>query len=669
MLRRPLIEFHPCYYRVLSISRFIALVSFISLVTPVYANAERAIQSNDAHVMTLDSVKQALDKFTAPEEKLEYLQQAQQHHSWNPIDNAHIFNLIAIEQEALDKLDDAVESYSLAIQSAEQVATSDILVISYIERSFIKYLQVNDKERYCPDREYALELARAIDSPIVLSKALTQSAFCYTDTQVFEQGLQRLEEALLIAKKHHFPPNKQAMIYNSTGAIYRSNGLHKYAYEYFNEAYRLWSEVDDIQDMFNMLHNLVGEAIKMSDWEAAEIHVVGLFDLAKRHPEFNDFLFFAYFNAGRLSYYNNDHELAIERLQNAKQLSSTTNEQYFIGLMYAYLALAHMQQEQPELAYEAADVFINSNTFTASSSFLKTSIMALKQFSEQEYLSSFNLLMSSLNHERLTYASIMDKDVIYSSLEHNSKVAEYEIQILENQLAINLLKLKSETDKQQISQLTLIVTSLIIVVLLVATAFLIQSRRFFKRRSQTDYLTGISNRRYTMEQGNRLFSLALKRAEPLAVIIFDIDKFKMINDTYGHHIGDLTIKAAARKARNWVKKTDVLGRIGGEEFLLILPNTNIDQAVEVAERLRNSIEQQTFTFDHVEVKFTISLGVTVSQLSEVDGVVIEHSEQDELAEQDLGTEESLDSLSKMIKRADAGMYKAKQNGRNQTFSM
>ncbi|KPZ72825.1 response regulator PleD [Shewanella sp. P1-14-1] len=100
-----------------------------------------------------------------------------------------------------------------------------------------------------------------------------------------------------------------------------------------------------------------------------------------------------------------------------------------------------------------------------------------------------------------------------------------------------------------------------------------------------------------------------------------------------------------------------------------MPNTNIDQAVEVAERLRNSIEQQTFTFDHVEVKFTISLGVTVSQLSEVDGVVIEHSEQDELAEQDLGTEESLDSLSKMIKRADAGMYKAKQNGRNQTFSM
>nr|WP_283108236.1 GGDEF domain-containing protein [Shewanella electrodiphila] len=174
-------------------------------------------------------------------------------------------------------------------------------------------------------------------------------------------------------------------------------------------------------------------------------------------------------------------------------------------------------------------------------------------------------------------------------------------------------------------------------------AFLVQSRRFFKRRSQTDYMTGISNRRYTMEQGNKLFALAKKRNEPLAVIIFDIDKFKIINDTYGHAVGDLAIKATASKARHWFKKSDILGRIGGEEFLLILPNTDLDQAVEVAERLRISIEQHQFKFNDITLEFTISLGVS-----------IKHDDSDNLAQ--------------MIKAADAGLYKAKNSGRNQVFS-
>nr|WP_283104564.1 GGDEF domain-containing protein [Shewanella olleyana] len=174
-------------------------------------------------------------------------------------------------------------------------------------------------------------------------------------------------------------------------------------------------------------------------------------------------------------------------------------------------------------------------------------------------------------------------------------------------------------------------------------AFLIQSRRFFKRRSQTDYMTGISNRRYTMEQGSKLFAAAKKRNEALAVIIFDIDKFKTINDTYGHAIGDLAIKATASKARNWFKKSDILGRIGGEEFLLILPNTDLEQAVEIAERLRLSIEQHQFSFNDIKLQFTVSLGVSVR-----------HTETGSLAD--------------MIKCADTGLYKAKNSGRNQVFS-
>ncbi|MCL1066400.1 GGDEF domain-containing protein [Shewanella olleyana] len=562
---------------------------------------------------------------------------------WSIQEQAKFYHLLAIEQEAMEQLDNAYASYNDAIAILEAQPISDMLVISYIERSYITYLQTNSKAGYCPDREHALTLARQLNSPDILVKALTQSAFCFADVDLFEEGLSRLEEALLLARKHQFTANRQAMIYNSTGAIYRSNGLHKYAYEYFHEAYNLWRSVNDYQDMFNMLHNMVGESIKVSDWRTAEINVAALFELAEQHPEFNDFLFFAHSNAGRNQFFQQNFEQAIEHLEAALRIKDSTKEVYFINLIYGYLSLSYMQQSHADKAFEMASLFINSNSYQSSPMFLKTSVLALEKFAKQDYQDSFNLLLKSLGNERKTYASMMDKDVIYSSLEHSAKVAEYEIQILENQLAINLLKLKSETDKQQISTLSLLVTALIIAVLLVIMAFLIQSRRFFKRRSQTDYMTGISNRRYTMEQGSKLFAAAKKRNEALAVIIFDIDKFKTINDTYGHAIGDLAIKATASKARNWFKKSDILGRIGGEEFLLILPNTDLEQAVEIAERLRLSIEQHQFSFNDIKLQFTVSLGVSVR-----------HTETGSLAD--------------MIKCADTGLYKAKNSGRNQVFS-
>ena len=642
---------HIGLYRYVSV---ISLLSVMTLSSPVLAgdslSTETVVEgSNEARIeesleKDIEQLNLKLSGIETTDARLTFLlEQKVKIEDWSILEKAKFYHVLAIEQEANEQLDDAYASYNDAILILETEPVSDMLVTSYIERSYIIYLQTNAQATYCPDREHALTLARQLNSPDILIKALTQSAFCYADVDRFEEGLSRLDEALILARKHQFTANRQAMIYNSTGAIYRSNGLHKYAFEYFREAYNLWRSVNDYQDMFNMLHNMVGESIKVSDWETAEINVAALFELAEQHPEFNDFLFFAYSNAGRTQFFQQNFDQAIEHLEAALQIKGTTKETYFIDLIYGYLSLSYMQQNHADKAFEMASLFINSNSYQSSPAFLQTSVLALEKFAVQDYQQSFNLLLNSLGNERKTYASMMDKDVIYSSLEHSAKVSEYEVQILENQLSINLLKLKSETDKQQISKLSLLVTALIIAVLLVIMAFLVQSRRFFKRRSQTDYMTGIANRRYTMEQGNKLFTAAQKHNEPLAVIIFDIDKFKTINDTYGHGIGDLAIKATASKARNWFKKRDILGRIGGEEFLLILPNTNLDQAVDIAERLRLSIEQHQFQFNDIKLQFTVSLGVSVKL-------------------------DDTESLAQLIKCADTALYKAKNNGRNQVFS-
>ena len=102
--------------------------------------------------------------------------------------------------------------------------------------------------------------------------------------------------------------------------------------------------------------------------------------------------------------------------------------------------------------------------------------------------------------------------------------------------------------------------------------------------------------------------------------------------------------------------------------MLILPNTDLDNAVDIAERLRNSIEQQTFVFDDIKIEFTISLGVTVCELTESGVGVNERLASADEKQMTQDDSVNPDSLSQMIKRADEGMYKAKQNGRNQTFS-
>jgi len=122
--------------------------------------------------------------------------------------------------------------------------------------------------------------------------------------------------------------------------------------------------------------------------------------------------------------------------------------------------------------------------------------------------------------------------------------------------------------------------------------------------------------------------------------MFDIDNLKAINDQYGHDVGDLAITACARRAQHWLKQTDILGRIGGEAFLIILPETEQAQAVEIAERLRASIESNPFLLNAVKLSYTISVAVAM------------------LTPQ-------IHELVDIIKQADMGMYQAKNKGRNQ----
>ncbi|RCV91846.1 sensor domain-containing diguanylate cyclase [Billgrantia montanilacus] len=165
-----------------------------------------------------------------------------------------------------------------------------------------------------------------------------------------------------------------------------------------------------------------------------------------------------------------------------------------------------------------------------------------------------------------------------------------------------------------------------------------------KMQALTDPLTGLGNRRYLEDQAVMEIARAERSGASLSLIAIDLDHFKRVNDTYGHDVGDLVLQAFAKLARQVLRDGDVLCRMGGEEFAVLLPDTNREQALQVAERLREAVAttpakvDQDVTEDGA-LAYTTSLGVTLVSARE-------------------------GSLKPAIKRADQGLYAAKEAGRN-----
>jgi diguanylate cyclase (GGDEF)-like protein len=167
-----------------------------------------------------------------------------------------------------------------------------------------------------------------------------------------------------------------------------------------------------------------------------------------------------------------------------------------------------------------------------------------------------------------------------------------------------------------------------------------QANDKLRRISLTDGLTEIDNRRCLEERLHEMWEHSVRLHEPVALIMCDIDKFKLVNDKYGHQAGDSVLKDVAKLLKDEARQIDRVGRYGGEEFLLILQGTVLDAAVTFAERLREKVEGHTFTFTGGTLRRTISCGVAASPHPRV-------KDQEEL-----------------LKAADAALYVAKETGRN-----
>jgi diguanylate cyclase (GGDEF)-like protein len=159
-----------------------------------------------------------------------------------------------------------------------------------------------------------------------------------------------------------------------------------------------------------------------------------------------------------------------------------------------------------------------------------------------------------------------------------------------------------------------------------------------------DALTQTYNQRYLLEFLERELVRAVRHARPLTLLMFDIDRFKAVNDDLGHLAGDFSLRELAGVIREGVRREDLFARYGGEEFALVLVESTKDQAVEVADRIRASVAKHPFRFENQTFHITVSIGVA-----------------------DVPFDEQL-SVAELIRRADEKLYQAKRAGRNRIVS-
>lgn len=247
----------------------------------------------------------------------------------------------------------------------------------------------------------------------------------------------------------------------------------------------------------------------------------------------------------------------------------------------------------------------------------------------EQYTAAFTAYMDDKSAQQMAYHTAHSE-----ILAQNQKIALLD---KDNQL----LQLAQEKLKHQATSNQLLIVALAMLVLgLALMAYRsLQARQRFKALAEYDDLTAISNRYHFSVSAKDALNLCQKGQLPAALIVFDLDHFKQINDQYGHAAGDWALRQTVDTCRNFMRNNDVFGRIGGEEFAILLPGCQSDKAHLLADICRDAIKNIDTAASGYEFKLTASFGVTSAELSGY-------------------------HLTKLIEDADTAMYQAKQQGRN-----
>ncbi|WP_258405087.1 tetratricopeptide repeat-containing diguanylate cyclase [Shewanella psychrotolerans] len=338
--------------------------------------------------------------------------------------------------------------------------------------------------------------------------------------------------------------------------------------------------------------------------------------------------------------------IKLDRVEEAEKYLSQATEFIKVsdGASYSFMRLFQAQAALHHHEMEKAHAYLNE----AETAFTK---IKNSRGLEQLYLVQSQAFISQQNWQQAVIA-LQDYIATHQALDatrQTNSTTEMRTRFntekveRENKQLLKIQKIKENEliilNQNKYLQLAVIILSGIIMVILSVISYK-QSKKSKQLSvlASTDHLTQLPNRRSTYLKGETYFKSKESTEHPLSLILFDADNFKQINDQLGHDIGDKVLISLANISNMLMRKQDLVGRVGGEEFLIVLPNTSSEQAFNIAQRLVATVEKSNFDDIPSDLKLTISAGIA--------------------------TQADENSFDMLLKRADKALYSAKAAGRN-----
>lgn len=343
----------------------------------------------------------------------------------------------------------------------------------------------------------------------------------------------------------------------------------------------------------------------------------------------------------RLQMQSQRHGDAIAGLLRRRETIRNTRYPYLIADASALLARAYLAQRNYQQALAAAQEAIDSTAAGASTEALAEGWRVIYQIAERQgdHLRALRALEQHQKVDRAWLDDVGQRALAFEMARHQARAKALEIDGLHQQNQV--LQLQQQVSAQSVRGARLSIV-LLVTVLVFALLWTLRTRRMnrhFQEIAQRDALTGVSSRPHFMEQAQSTLAQLQREGAAAIVVLMDLDQFKQINDQYGHAVGDDVLRRAAGACRHALGAHDLMGRLGGEEFAMLLPRQSATGAAAWAERCRSALREIRFGPTSESNLVSASFGIA-------------------------GSDQCGHDLRRLLADSDAAMYVAKRQGRN-----
>ena len=502
-------------------------------------------------------------------------------------------------------MDGAMEGYNLSVKRAYEHEDLKLIADSRSIRGAL-YSYIGDFSAALDDLVTAQDLYESLNlsgwANINLADVAT-SFRRYGDPQSAIRYYTKLK-ALYLKNNNQ----EQAMYVNSDiGLALDELGEHQQAVDNFLVSYQYFKEHQQEKVAATMATNIAYSLIKLNRLNEAEKYLIEA-DTVINEKDLTDYSFMKLFMA-EIKFQQARYKEALTELEQGEKAFRTLQNNR--GLT--------------QLLQLKSNIYVAMNDLSAAYGALQEFVTLTKKVDG-----------NSLSHHTTELKVKFDTSRIESEnqrLIENQNLKEQELALLEK--------------NKSLQHIILLLAGFILTIVSIFAYKQVHRNRQLQVIALTDYLTKLPNRRHIYAQAAKYFQQALKHQSPFSVIIFDADHFKKINDNFGHELGDRALMTIANAGRALSGNKDLVGRIGGEEFLILLPNTDATGALALAHQLQNHISCLSAQNLPAELKLTVSAGVATLEP--------QNNTEDAYQDKDFAT---------LLKRADNALYEAKNAGRN-----